>query len=100
MALFEGDNWSFTVTEWWYDDSFGEVFMAPRDENNEIIEPTWEELAVAHTLTAHLEWYDDQGNITGEKYFQLESDDGFQERELEVVVDDAVEGYQDYSGSR
>ena len=87
MAYIEGEGWYFETTEWWAGQGDQEVHYSS--------EPTQYEMEwAAHTMTGHIVWYDEDGNMTHEKYFQMESDDGWTEGELEAEVEDAVSHYE------
>lgn len=99
MALFEGDDWYFEVAEWWGPTAEGEQYHQFDPDNPFSREIGWDELqAEADTLTGHIVWYDEDGNIVKEQYFQMESEDGWYPEELEKEVDDAVERYEQASG--
>lgn len=94
MALFEGEGWYFEVSEWWSGYGEGELYHQYNPDELPFAEITEEELEFeAHTLTGHLVWYDEDGVMISEKYFQMESDDGWLMDELEVEVDDAEDRY-------
>lgn len=95
MALFEGDDWYFEVVQWWgFEDGQETSHTYDPDDpfSSEITES--ELLDEADTLLGHLVWYDEDGVVYKDQYFQMESDDGWEWEELETEVEDARERYE------